>query len=153
MIHKPNCENNEITNIRTSSESHLHWKDEFYKNLLYFRNIENFEAEIDFHISNIDKKQLMFLNNPVCNSYYIVSELNGALQNTSYEFLLHYDNVDWFIKEIRKKSENEMTFYFEITNKSFVMTEEHGENCKIDYICRFCEKMLNLIKLRITAFC
>ena len=25
-IHKPKIENNDITTIRTSSESHLHWK-------------------------------------------------------------------------------------------------------------------------------
>ena len=29
MLHKPNCENNDITTIRTSSESHLHWKKTF----------------------------------------------------------------------------------------------------------------------------
>ena len=26
MLHKPKCENNDTTTIRTSSESHLHWK-------------------------------------------------------------------------------------------------------------------------------
>ena len=32
MLHKPKCENNDISSIRTSSESHLHWKDHFHKN-------------------------------------------------------------------------------------------------------------------------
>ena len=34
MIHKPNCEDIDITTIRTSSESHLHWKEHFLKNPL-----------------------------------------------------------------------------------------------------------------------
>ena len=34
MIHKPKCENYDITTIRTSSESHLHWNDHFHKNPL-----------------------------------------------------------------------------------------------------------------------
>ena len=29
MKHKPKCENIDITTIRTSSESHLHWKNTF----------------------------------------------------------------------------------------------------------------------------
>ena len=32
LIHEPNCEIYDITNIRTSSESHLHWKNHFHKN-------------------------------------------------------------------------------------------------------------------------
>ena len=42
MMHKSKCENNEITTIRTSSESLLHWKDHFHKNPLYFRNFAGF---------------------------------------------------------------------------------------------------------------
>ena len=63
MIHKPKCENNDITTIRTSSESHLHWKDHFHKNPLYFRIYADFEAdnEID-NSSNDERKQLIFIN-------------------------------------------------------------------------------------------
>ena len=32
MLHKPKCENNDITTIRTSSESHIQWKKHFRKN-------------------------------------------------------------------------------------------------------------------------
>ena len=32
MIHEPKCENNDITTIGTSNESHLHWKNHFHKN-------------------------------------------------------------------------------------------------------------------------
>ena len=31
-LHRPKCENNLITTIRSSSESHLHWKNIFIKN-------------------------------------------------------------------------------------------------------------------------
>ena len=44
-IHKPKCENNVITTLRTSSESHLHWKNHFPKNPLYFRIYADFEAD------------------------------------------------------------------------------------------------------------
>ena len=36
MIHKQKRENNDITTIRNSPESHLHWKNHFLKNLLKF---------------------------------------------------------------------------------------------------------------------
>ena len=44
-IHKPKCGNNDINTIRTSSESHLHWKKHFQKNPLYFRIYADFEAD------------------------------------------------------------------------------------------------------------
>ena len=44
MIHKPKCENYDITTIRTSNGSHLHWKNQFHKNPLYFRIYADFEA-------------------------------------------------------------------------------------------------------------
>ena len=37
MIHKPKCENNDITTITTSPESHIFWKDHFHKNQLHIR--------------------------------------------------------------------------------------------------------------------
>ena len=36
ILHKPKCEYNEITTIRTSPESHLHWKKHFLKNPIKF---------------------------------------------------------------------------------------------------------------------
>ena len=45
-LHKPKCENNGITTIRISSESHLHWKNHFPKNPLYFRIYAYFEFRI-----------------------------------------------------------------------------------------------------------
>ena len=44
-LHKPKCENNDITTIRTLNESHLHWKKHFHKNPLHFRIYADFEAD------------------------------------------------------------------------------------------------------------
>ena len=44
-VHKPKCENNDITTIRTSDESHLYWKKPFHENPLYFRIYADFEAD------------------------------------------------------------------------------------------------------------
>ena len=59
-IHKPKCENNDITTIRTSHESHLHWKKHFHKNPLYIRIYADFEADNEKDISNIGKKTTTF---------------------------------------------------------------------------------------------
>ena len=37
MLQKATRESNDITTKRTSLESHIHWKDHFYKNPLLFR--------------------------------------------------------------------------------------------------------------------
>ena len=34
MIHKPKSENVELTTVTNSSDSHLHWNDQFHKNPL-----------------------------------------------------------------------------------------------------------------------
>ena len=44
-LHKLKCENNDLTTIRTSSESHFYWKIHFHENLLYFRIYADFEAD------------------------------------------------------------------------------------------------------------
>ena len=54
-LHKPKCENIDITTIRTSPESHLHWKKHFHKNPFYFR-IYDFEADNEKDNSNIGNK-------------------------------------------------------------------------------------------------
>ena len=62
-IHKPKCENNDISTIRTSPESHLHLKKHLHKNPLYFKIYADFEADNEkdtFLVFVI--KQLMFIN-------------------------------------------------------------------------------------------
>ena len=42
--HKFKCQQQEITSIRTSNESHIYWKKYFHKIPLYFRVYADFEA-------------------------------------------------------------------------------------------------------------
>ena len=39
-LHKPKCEDKDITTVRTSLDFHLHWKNYFQKNPLYFGYIQ-----------------------------------------------------------------------------------------------------------------
>ena len=81
-MHKPKCENNDITTIRTSSESHLHWKNHFHKNPLYFRIYADFEADNEKDNSIVGNKTTnIFKQNPVLNGYHIVSELENVLKS------------------------------------------------------------------------
>ena len=36
MVQKAKCENYDIATVRSSSESHLHWKEFFHKNFFVF---------------------------------------------------------------------------------------------------------------------
>ena len=75
-IHKPKCENNDITAIRTSPESHLLWKNHFHKNPLYFRINADFEADNEKDDSIVGNKTTnIYKQNPVLNGFYVFSEL------------------------------------------------------------------------------
>ena len=138
--HKPKCENNDITSIKTSNESHFHWKKHFHKNPLYFRIYADFEADNENDDSIVGKKTInIYKQNPVLNGYHIVSELEYFLKSEYYKSLLGYDNVDWFVNEIIKL-ENKMAFYFKNTLKGIIMTQENEEDFRINNTCRFCEK-------------
>ena len=77
MIQKPKCESHEMTNNTNSSDSHLHWKDHFQKNPLYFRIVADFGADSEIDNSNIGNKTTnIYEQNPVCNGCYIIPELN-----------------------------------------------------------------------------
>ena len=102
-IHKRECENNDITTIRTSSESHLHWKEHFYKNPLYFRIYADFEADNEKDNSNRGNKTTnIYKQNPVLNAYRIESELDDVLKSGYHKSPLGYNNVDWFVNEVIK---------------------------------------------------
>ena len=148
MKHKPKCENNDITSIKTSNESHLHWKKHFHKNPLYFRIYADFEADNEKDDSVVGNKTTkIYKQNPVLNGYHIVSELEDILKSDYYKSPLGYDNVDWFVDEIIKL-EKKMAFYFKKTNKDIIMTEENEEDFRNDNICRFCEKEIISDKVR-----
>ena len=68
MIHKPKCEKNDVTTIRTSSESHLQWKSHFHRNPLYFRKYTDFEADKEIDNSSIGNKTTnIYMNNNQCS--------------------------------------------------------------------------------------
>ena len=147
-LHKPKCENNNITTIRTSSEPHIQWKKHFQKNPLYFRIHADFEADNEKDNSSIRNKTTNICKqNPVLNGYHIVSGLDDVLTIGYHKSPLGYDNVDWFVNEVIKL-ENKMTFYFKNTQKDIIMTQEYKEDYRNKNICQFCEKHIESDKVR-----
>ena len=97
-LHKQKCGDDNITTIRTSPESHLHWRKLFHKNPLYFRMYADFKAdnEID-NSSSGNKTSIFYKQNPILNGYYIESELEDVLKSEYDKSPLGYDNVHWFV--------------------------------------------------------
>ena len=146
--HKQKCGIDNITTIKTSNESHLHWKKHFHKNPLYFRIYADFEADNERDNSIIGNKTTnIYKQNPVLNGYHIVSDLDDVLKSGYHKSLLGYNNVDWFVDEIIKL-ENKMAFSFKNTKKDIIVTEENEEDYRNDNICRFCEKFIESDKVR-----
>ena len=148
MKHKQKCGDDNITTIKTSSESHLNWKKHFHKNPLYFRIYADFEADNEKDNSIIGNKTTnIYKQNPVLNGYYIISELEDVLKSDYYKSPLGYNNVGWFVDEVIKL-ENKMAFYFKNTKKDIIMKEEDEEDYRNNNICRFCEKNIDCDKVR-----
>ena len=75
MKHKQKCGDDNITIIKTSKESHLHWNKHFHKNTLYFWIYAGFEADNQKDNCSVgNKTSNIYKQNPVLNGYYIVSE-------------------------------------------------------------------------------
>ena len=148
MKHNQKCGDDNITTIKTSNESHLHWKKHFHKNQLYFRIYADFEADNEKDDSVVGNKTVnIYKQNPVLNGYHIISELENVLKSDYYKSPLGYNNVDWFVDEVIKL-ENKMAFYFKNTNKDIIMTDNDNEDFENDNICRFCEKIIESDKVR-----
>ena len=146
--HKEKRRDDNNTTIRTSNESHLHWKKHFHKNPPYFRIYADFEADNEKINTCIGNKTTdIYKQNPVLNGYHIVSEIEDVLKSDYYKSPLGYNNVDWFVDEVIK-SENKMAFYFRNTKKDIIMTEEDEDDFRNDNICRFCEKEILSDKVR-----
>ena len=146
--HKEKCGVDNMCAIKTSNESHIYWKKHFHKKPIYFRIIADFEADNEKDNSKIGIKTTnIYKQNPVLNGYYIISELNDVLKSGYYESPLGYDNVDWFVKEV-KNLENKMAFYFKETKKEIIMTKKDEEDYKNNKICRFCGKNIVSDKVR-----
>ena len=151
MKHKEKCGDDNITVIRTSNESHLHWKKDFHKNPLYFRVYADFGAGNEKDNSIIgNKTKNIYKQNPIFNGCHIVSELEDVSKSEYYKSPLGYNNVDWFVNEVIKL-ENKMAFYFKNTKKDIIMREEDEEAFINNNICRFCEK--NIESDKVTGHC
>ena len=141
--HKFKCQQQEITSIRTSNESHIYWKKYFHKLPLYFKIYADFECNNELNNSNMGNKTTnIYHQKAVCNGYYIVSELNDVLKSGYHHSPLGYENVDWFVNQMTKL-ENKMNFYFKNTKKDIIMEEKADSN-----ICWFCEKEILKDKVR-----
>ena len=146
--HKQKCGKDNITTLRTSNESHLHWKKHFHRNPLYFRIYADFEADNENDDSVVGSKTTnIYKQNPVINGYHIVSELEDVLKSDYYKSPLGYDNVDRFVDEVIKL-ENKMAFYFKNTKKDIIMSKKDEEDYRDNIICRFCEKEIITDKVR-----
>ena len=98
---KQKCGDDNRTTIKTSKESHLHWKKHFHKNPLYFRICADFEADNEKDNSSTGNQTTnMYKQNPVLNEYRIASELDDVLKSGYHISPLGYDNVDWFVDEV-----------------------------------------------------
>ena len=73
--------------------------------------------------------------------------MEGFLKSGYHESPLGYNNVDWFVKEV-KKLENKLAFYFRNTKKDIDMTKENEEDYGNKDICRFCERDIESEKVR-----
>ena len=140
ILHKPKCENIDITTIITSKESHLSWKKHFHKNPLLFRIYADFKADNQKDTSSVGNKTTNFYKQtPVLNGYHIVSELEDALESNYLISSLGYINVDWFVDEVMI-SENKIVFFFKNTKKDIIMTEEDEGDFKKYIFVVFVEK-------------
>ena len=52
------------------------------------------------YISIGKKTTIFYKQNPVVNSYHIISELEDVLKSDSYKSPLDYDKVYWFVNEV-----------------------------------------------------
>ena len=73
--------------------------------------------------------------------------MEDVLKSGYYKSLSGYNNVDWFGNEVTK-IETKVTFYFKISKKDIVMTEEDEEDLDNNNICRLCEKNIESDKVR-----
>ena len=144
--HKNLCGQNQI--LKPSPNSHIYWKKYFQKNKLYFRIYADFEADNKKENTSIgDKTTNIYKQEPVCNGYQIISELEDVLKSGYYESPLGHENVNWFVDEIIKL-ENKMNFWFKNTKKDIIMIEEDKQDFENDGICRYCEKYIESDKVR-----
>ena len=83
----------------------------------------DFEAAEKKYISSIRNKSFnIYTQIPLCNGYYIVSELNDVLQSGYHQSPLGYENVDWLVNDLIKL-ESKMNYFLKNTDKIIKMPE------------------------------
>ena len=128
--HKFKCNQQEITSIRTSNESHIYWKKYFHKLPIYFRVYADFECNNETDNSNMGNKTInIYKQTPVCNGYYIVSGINDVLKSGYYHSPSDNNNVEWFVNEMIK-IENKMNFFLKNNKEESIMSEKDKEKNK-----------------------
>ena len=70
---------------------------------MYFRLYAVFEADNKIDNSRIvNKTTNVYKQNPVLDVYHIESGLENVLKSGYYKSPLGYNNVDWFVNELKK---------------------------------------------------
>ena len=74
--HKDRCHQQDFTAIKLPLDKQLNWKKHYQKISLYFRIYADFECNNSPVESNVGPQTTnIYKQNPVCNGYYIVSDL------------------------------------------------------------------------------
>ena len=137
LIKHERCDKQERTIIKFSIESHLYGKKRFHLNPLCFWIYAGCEADNEIDNSNIGNETSNILKqNPVCNVFYIVSELNDVSKSANSESNLNYDIIDSFVDEVIKL-ENRMVFFFENILRKIIIGKEDEEQNRKTHICSF----------------
>ena len=91
--HKNLC--GEKQKLKTSPYSHIYWKKYCQKYKLYFRIYADFEADNKKENVNIrDKTTNIYKQEPVCNGYHFVSDLEHILKTDYHKSPLGHENVE-----------------------------------------------------------
>ena len=88
------------------------------------------------------KTMHIFKLNPVCNAYYVVSEIDDVVKS-GYFSCFGIINIEWFVSEVIQ-IEKKMKFYFEKTKKDIIMTPEDEKDFMKSTVCWFCEQPVSL---------
>ena len=70
---------------------------------MYFRIYADFDADNEKNNSSVcNKTANIYKQTPVLNGYHIETELEDILKSAYYKSPLGYNNVDWFVDEVKK---------------------------------------------------
>ena len=118
------------------------------KNPSFFRIYADFETDIEIDNYRTGKKTtIIFIQSPMWNRYFIVSEQNNVLESGYFESPLGYNIVDWFAHEAIKL-ESKMVFSLKNIRQDITRSEKDERPFGDNNICRYCEKATTVDKNR-----